>query len=84
MLALTAAAPVTELAALNDLETRQIGPLTENEFVDGGCRDTIFLFARGSQEFGNMGFTVGPGTARSLRAELGDETWPSRASNTAR
>jgi hypothetical protein len=27
---------------------------TANEFVDGGCRDVIFIFSRGSTESGNM------------------------------
>lgn len=35
--------------------------------------DTVFLFARGSGELGNMGGTVGPATASALREEFGAE-----------
>lgn len=33
---------------------RQITPETSNEFIDGGCRDVIFFFARGTGAPGNM------------------------------
>lgn len=49
--------PVLEdLAALekeSQLETRQTSD-TANEFIEGGCRANIFIFARGSAETGNM------------------------------
>lgn len=44
----TAAAP---------LEERQLGNrvgTTASEFSQGGCKDVIFFFARGSTEVGNM------------------------------
>lgn len=62
------------MAAITYLETRQLGRTTANEFVEGGCRDTIFLFARGSGERGNIGGIVGPATANALRDELGAES----------
>lgn len=59
--ALTAAVPVAnpvaapvDIDAIAELETRQLGGTTANNFVDGGCRDVIFMFARGSTEPGNM------------------------------
>lgn len=33
---------------------RQITPETSNEFIDGGCRDVILFFARGTGAPGNM------------------------------
>lgn len=42
-----------------------------NEFTQGGCRDIIMLFARGSTEAGNMGTICGPPTANGLRKSLG-------------
>lgn len=60
-----------DMSAITYLEARQFGRTTANELVEGGCRDTIFLFARGSGERGNMSGTVGPATADALRDELG-------------
>ncbi|TDZ35280.1 putative cutinase 1 [Colletotrichum spinosum] len=50
--------------------TRQLGRVgsTANEFKTGGCKDVIFLWARGSTEIGNMGTVVGPGVANSLKS----------------
>jgi cutinase len=42
------------LAIAFPLETRQNTGITENEYTRGGCRDTIFFFARGSTKIGNM------------------------------
>jgi len=45
------------LVAAGPIDTRQIFDrvgTTENEFTQGGCRDIIFFFARGSTEIGNM------------------------------
>ena len=44
--ALVTAAPI--------LEERQNTGTTEHEFSEGGCRDILFFFARGSTEGGNM------------------------------
>lgn len=39
--------------ALPAVDKRQAGD-TANEFTNGGCRDIIFIFARGSTESGNI------------------------------
>ncbi|KAI1199856.1 carbohydrate esterase family 5 protein [Nemania serpens] len=46
---------------------------TANEFLDGGCRPVIFLFARGSRQEGNVGGTPGPQTIDQLKARLGGD-----------
>lgn len=65
--ALAAASPI--------IEERQRGRVgsTATEFTDGGCRDIIMLFARGSTETGNMGTICGPPTANGLKANFGAE-----------
>lgn len=42
------------LAAASPIDKRQTILLNANEFVNGGCRDTIVFFARGTTEAGNM------------------------------
>jgi cutinase len=42
-----------------------------SEFTDGGCRDIIMIFARGSGEIGDMGTVVGPPTANGLKTRFG-------------
>jgi cutinase len=65
VLALAIASSATPIALPNSgsavVATRQIffdrTDLTENEFssrIGGGCRDVIFVWARGSTEAGNM------------------------------
>ncbi|KAI0908044.1 carbohydrate esterase family 5 protein [Ustulina deusta] len=44
---------------------------TSNEFLEGGCRDVIFLYARGSNQDGNIGGSPGPQTIDQLKAQLG-------------
>ncbi|KAI0111162.1 carbohydrate esterase family 5 protein [Nemania sp. FL0031] len=44
---------------------------TANEFLDGGCRPVIFLYARGSTQDGNVGSSPGPQTIDQLKAKLG-------------
>lgn len=57
-IALVAAAPVAEPAIdINEIvriEKRQTVGTTANDFKNGGCRDIIWFFARGSTEVGNM------------------------------
>ncbi|KAH7026154.1 cutinase [Microdochium trichocladiopsis] len=57
------------------LANRQLGGTrtTVNEFTTGGCRDIIFLFARGSTEIGNMGTVCGPPTSDGLKAAFGND-----------
>ncbi|KAI1127217.1 cutinase [Nemania abortiva] len=47
---------------------------TINEFLDGGCRPVIFLYARGSTQDGNVGSSPGPQTIDQLKAKLGAST----------
>ncbi|KAI0400908.1 cutinase [Xylaria palmicola] len=44
---------------------------TANEFLEGGCRPVIFLYARGSTQDGNVGGSPGPQTIDQLKARLG-------------
>jgi len=46
---------------------------TYNEYVDGGCRDVIIFFARGTTEPGNVGDSPGPQTIDLLKAALGED-----------
>ncbi|UQC73970.1 cutinase [Colletotrichum lupini] len=53
------------------LQSRQTGTIAK-EYTQGGCRDVIFIFARGSTEVGNMGSTVGPPTSDGLKKKYGE------------
>ncbi|KXH50233.1 cutinase [Colletotrichum nymphaeae SA-01] len=53
------------------LQSRQTGTIAK-EYAQGGCRDVIFIFARGSTEVGNMGSTVGPPTSDGLKKKYGE------------
>lgn len=66
LLALASAALATPI------ETRQsrVGS-SASEFTDGGCRDVIMIFARGSGEVGNLGVVVGPPTGNGLKDRFG-------------
>ncbi|KAI1137650.1 carbohydrate esterase family 5 protein [Hypoxylon sp. FL0543] len=55
------------------IQRRQSTGTTANEFLDGGCRDVIFIFARGSTQDGNVGDDPGPQTIDQLKAVLGTE-----------
>lgn len=52
------------------LRQNEVGS-TSNEFTQGGCRDIIMLFARGSVEAGNMGTICGPQTGQGLKENFG-------------
>lgn len=47
-------APWSSTASGLGSHRRQITPETSNEFIDGGCRDVILFFARGTGAPGNM------------------------------
>jgi len=51
-------AALASLAAAGPIETRQFGGgrtgSTSKEFSQGGCKDILFAWARGSTEVGNM------------------------------
>ncbi|XXH02158.1 hypothetical protein Hte_008526 [Hypoxylon texense] len=53
------------------IQGRQSTGTTANEFLEGGCRDVIFIFARGSTQDGNIGDDPGPQTIDQLKAALG-------------
>ncbi|KAF2259042.1 cutinase-domain-containing protein [Lojkania enalia] len=54
------------------IEKRQTGT-TSKEFSQGGCRDILFAWARGSTEVGNMGTIVGPPTSNGLKQNFGND-----------
>ncbi|KAL0931553.1 cutinase precursor [Colletotrichum truncatum] len=60
---------VSTVLALPTEDKRQLGSVgsTANEFKTGGCKDIIFVWARGSTEIGNMGTVVGPPVANRLK-----------------
>ncbi|TQN68769.1 putative cutinase 1 [Colletotrichum shisoi] len=63
---------VSELEA-RELEARQLSGSvgsTAKEFTEGGCKDVIMFFARGSTEAGNMGTVCGPPTANGVKANF--------------
>ncbi|KAI1212115.1 carbohydrate esterase family 5 protein [Annulohypoxylon truncatum] len=61
-------------SAAGSIQRRQSTGDTANEFLDGGCRDVIFIFARGSTQDGNIGDDPGPQTIDQLKAALGTDT----------
>lgn len=74
--ALSAATPVTLHQdgpdyKLNVLKTSAAND-TEHEFTQGGCRDVILIFARGSTQDGNIGGTVGPALVDQVKQLYGD------------
>ncbi|KAI1372499.1 carbohydrate esterase family 5 protein [Hypoxylon crocopeplum] len=53
------------------IQRRQSTGTTANEFLEGGCRDVIFIYARGSTQDGNVGDDPGPQTIDQLKTALG-------------
>ncbi|KAI0203347.1 carbohydrate esterase family 5 protein [Astrocystis sublimbata] len=45
---------------------------TANEFLEGGCRDVILMYARGSTQDGNIGSSPGPQMISELKSRLGE------------
>jgi len=43
---------------------------TSKQFTEGGCKGTVFIFARGSTEPGNVGFVIGPPVFAALSKGL--------------
>ncbi|KAI0865445.1 carbohydrate esterase family 5 protein [Xylaria cubensis] len=52
------------------LKSRATGT-TANDYLNGGCKDVIFFFARGTGQAGNVGDQPGPQTADGLISALG-------------
>lgn len=67
LLSLAVATPVPQPAGL---EIRQLLG-SSNDVEQGNCKDTMFIFARGSTEIGNMGTVVGPPVCQNLQKDLG-------------
>jgi cutinase len=62
------------LAAASPVEYRQLlggTGSTSKEFSQGGCKEILFAWARGSGEIGNMGTVVGPPTSDGLKRAFG-------------
>ncbi|KAI1486755.1 cutinase [Biscogniauxia mediterranea] len=84
ILALAAAVPLTidisedtinklKTGHSNGIQARQSTGTTANEFLEGGCRDLIFIYARGSTQDGNIGGNPGPQLVDHLKASLGND-----------
>ncbi|KAI1505980.1 cutinase [Biscogniauxia marginata] len=84
VLALASAAPLRVDVSKDDLnklktgqyrsvQTRQSTGTTANEFLEGGCRNLIFIYARGSTQEGNIGENPGPYLVDDLKAALGND-----------
>ncbi|KAF2873283.1 cutinase precursor [Massariosphaeria phaeospora] len=58
------------IATAGPIKVRQTR-INSNEFSEGGCRDILFAWARGSGETGNMGTVVGPPTSDDLKQSFG-------------
>ncbi|KAL7621746.1 hypothetical protein AAE478_009073 [Parahypoxylon ruwenzoriense] len=61
-------------AAISTLQGRQSTGNTANEFLEGGCRAVILIFARGTNQDGNIGDDPGPQTINQLKEALGADT----------
>ncbi|KAI9926226.1 hypothetical protein ASPWEDRAFT_115688 [Aspergillus wentii DTO 134E9] len=72
---LVAANPVpsneTSIIPRNDTSIRKRQFISANDLDIGGCKDVMFIFARGSTEIGNMGSVVGPEVCVALKGNLG-------------
>ncbi|PVH97969.1 carbohydrate esterase family 5 protein [Periconia macrospinosa] len=62
---------LTSLTTGTPIDRRATG-ITSKEFSQGGCRDVLFAWARGSTEAGNMGTVVGPPTSDGIKAKFGE------------
>ena len=61
----------SQLENLEEIEARQY-PTTENDITDGSpCKDLTVIFARGTNEFGNVGALAGPQFFQALHANFG-------------
>ncbi|KAL8393823.1 hypothetical protein RB595_003541 [Gaeumannomyces hyphopodioides] len=74
LVACSSAAPVTIPEADDSLPRlilpRQTVGMEANEFKNGGCKDIVLLFARGSTQSGNMGEQPGPNLANAMKARF--------------
>jgi len=61
---------LTSLLALTAVAAPLAEPQSETG-ASGPCKNVTLIFARGTTETGNMGFTVGPSLAIQMRAVFG-------------
>lgn len=62
------------IPSLGSITKSQIGSITQNGVTDNsGCKELTFIFARGSDEMGNMGSVVGPEVATQLNSLTGNK-----------
>ncbi|KAJ5763031.1 hypothetical protein N7533_001712, partial [Penicillium manginii] len=59
----------TNSVLTSPVERRQY--ISANDLDTGNCKDTMFIFARGSTEVGNTGTVVGPEVCTDLKTKLG-------------
>ncbi|TLS29910.1 hypothetical protein PpBr36_02204, partial [Pyricularia pennisetigena] len=70
-LSIAAAILAATASAMPVLEARQTVGTTANEFTQGGCKDVVLLYARGTTQSGNMGEEPGPALGNALKTRLG-------------
>ncbi|KAJ5107108.1 hypothetical protein N7456_003783 [Penicillium angulare] len=58
-------------ASPTGVQSRQY--ISASDVDDGNCKSTMFIFARGSTEVGNMGTVVGPEVCDALSTQLGGD-----------
>ncbi|KAJ5674149.1 hypothetical protein N7462_009588 [Penicillium macrosclerotiorum] len=62
------------IPSVGSLTKRQSGSITQNGVTENsGCEELTFIFARGSDEMGNMGSVVGPEVATQLNSLTGNK-----------
>ncbi|KAI1841367.1 hypothetical protein JX265_013467 [Neoarthrinium moseri] len=68
------AAPVTIVEAETpSIQVRQDDNTSANDYVNGGCKDVILFFARGTNQSGNIGEMPGPDLVAQLKSALGSD-----------
>ncbi|CAJ2511918.1 Uu.00g075430.m01.CDS01 [Anthostomella pinea] len=67
----TTASPIALDVTEGDVLSRRAVGTTANEFLDSGCKDLIFIYARGTGQSGNLGEMPGPAVANGLKSALG-------------
>jgi len=56
-----------KVLAIASLASVAVAQSSLTEYSKGGCKDVVFIFARGSTEPGNVGFIIGPPLFKELR-----------------
>lgn len=66
-----AALPTPDVSGYNNVHEIQRRQSTRNELDDGGCKDMIVVFARGTTEGGNVGTLAGPPFFDAIMSKVG-------------